>query len=148
MQISIRKAKKRDLQAIYNLVVELAIYEKEPNAVTATIENYHRDFEGGFFEAIVAEHDGVVIGMMLYYMTYSTWKGKMLYLEDFVVKQEFRQSGIGQELFEALLAEAKKQKAVLVKWQVLDWNTAAVKFYEKNNAAIERNWWTCKKFIS
>lgn len=148
MDIEIRKAKKNDLAAIYDLVVELAIYEKEPTAVTATLEEYHQDFEEGCFEALVAVQDEVVIGMMLYYMTYSTWKGKMLYLEDFVVKNDSRKLGIGQLLYNALLKEACHKKAKLIKWQVLDWNTPAIKFYEKNKAHIEKDWWTCKAFIS
>jgi len=80
-------------------------------------------------------------------MSYSTWKGKMLYLEDFVVKETFRQKGVGQLLFDAYLAVAKEKKAVMVKWQVLDWNEPALNFYERNNAIIEKNWWSGKIFL-
>ena len=139
-----RKGNFGDLAAIYALVVELAIYEREPQAVTATIRDYEQDFEAKVFDFLVAESDGVVVGMALYYMAYSTWKGKMLYLEDFVVKESARGSGVGQLLFDAFLGEAKGLGARLAKWQVLDWNEPALAFYEKNKATIEKNWWNGK----
>jgi len=146
-KINIRKALKADLPAVYNLVQELAIYEKEPEAVTATLSDYQNDFEAGIFESQVAEVKGKVVGIAIYYMTYSTWKGRMLYLEDFVVQESYRKFGIGQLLFDAFLAEAKKKKARMVKWQVLNWNEPALSFYRKNGAIIEKNWWSGKIFL-
>ena len=145
--IEVRKATKNDLEAIYGLVKELAIYEKEPEAVTATLEDYQNDFAEGVFEANVALYGEEIVGTTIYYMSYSTWKGKMLYLEDFVVKEAFRQKGVGQLLFDAYLAVAKEKKAVMIKWQVLDWNEPALNFYERNNAIIEKNWWSGKIFL-
>ncbi len=143
----IRQATAADIPAIYELVYDLAVYEKEPEALTATVEDYHRDFAEGCFEAILAEQEGKIQGMALYYDTYSTWKGKMLYLEDFVVKTEQRGLGIGQLLFDALLEVGRSKEAKLVKWQVLEWNEPAVKFYEKNKAIIDKTWWTGKIFL-
>ncbi len=77
-------------------------------------------------------------------MTFSTWKGKMLYLEDFVVKEAFRKKGVGQVLWNKYIDIAKEKDCALVKWQVLDWNEPAVKFYEKNGATIEKEWWNGK----
>jgi GNAT superfamily N-acetyltransferase len=142
--MQIRLAERQDLPAIHNLVRELAIYEKAEEEFVATLEDYQNDFDAHIFEALVAEEGGQIMGMTLYYMTYSTWKGRMLYLEDFVVGQAFRQKGIGQALFDAFLAKAKEKGCRLVKWQVLDWNTPAVKFYEKNKATIEKEWWNGK----
>jgi ribosomal protein S18 acetylase RimI-like enzyme len=85
--------------------------------------------------------------MALYYMTYSTWKGRMLYLEDFVVSAGFRRYGVGQRLFDAYLRRAKALECRLVKWQVLDWNEPAINFYRKNNAIIETEWWNGKIFL-
>ena len=81
--------------------------------------------------------------MALFYLTFSTWKGKMLYLEDFVVFNDYRRNGIGQMLFEAFLAEAQRLGCRLTKWQVLDWNQPAIDFYEKNQAQarIGGRWW-------
>ena len=141
---TIRTATASDLPAIYNLVTELAIYEKEPDAVTATLEDYQRDFAEGLFECQVAEQDGVVFGMTLYYLTYSTWRGKMLYLEDFVVNQSHRRTGAGKLLFMRVLEVAKEKNCRLLKWQVLDWNKPALDFYAKYNATIEKEWWNGK----
>ena len=140
MNITIRKATESDLPDVYHLVVSLAVYEKAEHEVKATLEDYQTDFRAGIFESHVAELDGKVVGMILYYMTYSTWKGRMLYLEDFVVYEEYRRLGIGQLLWNELEAEAKRQGAKLLKWQVLDWNEPAIKFYKKNNAIIETEW--------
>jgi Predicted acetyltransferase len=143
----VRQATKNDLKNIYSLVQELAIYEKEPQAVTATLEDYQNDFMEGVFEANVAMIGDKIIGTTIFYMSYSTWKGKMLYLEDFVVKQDYRQMGVGQLLFDAFLETAREKKAVMVKWQVLDWNEPALNFYKRNKAIIETNWWSGKIFL-
>ena len=146
--IKIRQAILADIPVIFSLVEELALYEKAPEAVITSVEIYERDFNAGIFEAIVAEKEGEIIGMALYYMAYSTWKGRMLYLEDFVVRESARRFGVGQLLFDAYLNVAKEKGATLVKWQVLDWNEPAVKFYEKNNATIEKEWWNGKIFLT
>ncbi len=148
--IQIRNTEAADIDAVYALVRELAVYEKAPEAHTATIEDYHRDFEVGIFESNVAVdvETNQVVGMILYYMSYSTWKGRMLYLEDFVVTENYRQYGIGQMLFETFLQIAREKRCKLVKWQVLDWNEPAIQFYRKNNAIIESEWYNGKIFLT
>ena len=146
-KLNIRRAEKKDLPAVHRLVGELAAYERAENEFVASLQDYYRDYEAGVFDALVAEKDGTVIGMMLYYMAYSTWKGRMLFLEDFVVDEDYRRSGVGQQMFEALKEEASKRKCRLIKWQVLDWNRPAIEFYEKNNALIETDWWNGKFFL-
>lgn len=143
-EVEIRLATPDDIPAIYNLVLLLAEYEKEKDSVTATIQDYQRDFEQGHFQALVALVDGKHIGMAFYYRSYSTWKGRMIYLDDLIVVEAWRRNGIGQMLFDAFLTEAKKWNTALVKWQVLDWNEPALKFYQKNKAMIETNWWNVK----
>ncbi len=147
MEISIRKATTKDLPAIHQLVRELAIYEEAETEFIATLKDYEKDFDDAVFSSFVAENEGKIIGMTIYYMTYSTWKGKMLYLEDFVVNEAFRKKGIGQMLFDAFLKEAQHLGARLVKWQVLDWNKPAIRFYEKNGATIEKEWWNGKIYF-
>lgn len=148
MNISIRTAQAPDLPAIHDLVRELAIYEKEEAEFVASLEEYQQDFKDHVFQALVAENaEKEIVGMALYYLTYSTWKGRMLYLEDFVVKEAYRKLGIGQQLFDDFLETAKAKKCRLVKWQVLDWNEPALKFYRKNHATIEKNWWNGKLFL-
>ena len=138
--ITVRTAEKKDLAAIHALVVELAVYENEPDAVTATLQDYEVDFEADFFRAFVAESDGNIVGMALYYIAYSTWKGRMLYLEDFVVTQSHRRQGLGELIFERVIEEARNIGANRMKWQVLDWNKPAIKFYEKYKAEFDEGW--------
>ena len=148
MDIVVRDAVHTDLPALHGLVRELAIYEKAESAFSATLAEYERDFAQGVFQAKVAEVGGEGVGLVLFFMHYSTWKGKMLYLEDFVVKEVFRGKGIGGLLFNAFLEEAKGRGCALVKWQVLDWNRPALDFYEKFGAVIETEWWTGKIFFN
>ena len=147
MKPVIRKALMEDIPSIHELVGELARYENGESEFIATIDEYGEDFRNGVFHALVAESGGEVIGMALYYMTYSTWKGKMLYLEDFVVRESHRRMGVGARLFEAFLHEARGLECRMVKWQVLDWNKPALDFYEKYSAIIEREWWNGKIFL-
>lgn len=144
MKIGVREARKEDLPGILDLVKELALYEKAPQEVTADLHTYQTAFKEGIFEAIVAEEDGEILGTCIFYMTFSTWKGKMLYLEDFVVRQSARRKGIGKLLFEKYLEMAREKECALVKWQVLDWNEPALSFYKKYDAIIEKEWWNAK----
>jgi N-acetylglutamate synthase-like GNAT family acetyltransferase len=147
MEVTIRKAQKSDIPQVHELVRELAIYEKAEKEFVAPLQLYYESLESGSIQCIVAECEAKVIGMALYYLSFSTWKGRMMYLEDFVVQSAFRSHGVGQQLFDAFLADAKSQDCTLVKWQVLDWNTPAIKFYEKNKAIIEKEWWNGKIFL-
>ncbi len=143
MKIIIKKAELKDLSAIYSLVKELATFENEPNEPTVSYEQFTKDFIT-HFECLVAESNKEVIAIALYYWGYSTWKGKMLYLDDLVVKQCYRRHKVGSQLFNAIMNIAKKENASRVSWQVLDWNKPAIKMYEKVNADFYTNWWTCK----
>ena len=80
-------------------------------------------------------------------MTFSTWKGRCTYLEDFVVKREYRKSGLGQLLYDRFLEESKAVNSTMARWQVLDWNEPAIKFYQKNKAVIDKEWWNCKVYF-
>ncbi len=144
MNISIVTAESEHIPDIYSLVEELAVFEKAREEIWLTLEDYQQLYRDGAFEAIVALSEEEVIGTCIYYMTFSTWKGKMLYLEDFVVRESERGLGVGQLLFDEFLQIAKNKGCALAKWQVLDWNEPAVKFYSKNNVIIDDGWWTCK----
>jgi len=136
----IRKATTEDLTQVLELVKELAVYEKKPLAVTATLADYKENFEAGVFDVIVATKNEKVVGMVLYFMTWSTWKGRMLYLEDFVISHQYRRQGIGKQLFDALIETAKQLKTKRIKWQVLDWNEPAIRFYEKYPTIFDEEW--------
>ena len=153
MKIDIRPATIADMPAVHALVRELAVYENAPEQHTATISDYEKDFSDGIFDVQLAvdssntEGSETIVGMIFYYFAYSTWRGRMMYLEDFVVTESYRQYGVGQLLFDQFLAISAEKGCVMTKWQVLDWNTPAVKFYEKNKATIEKEWWNGKIFL-
>lgn len=147
MEITIRKANIKDIRAIHALVCELAEYEKGLHRVTTTPESYVKDFNANVFDAFVAEVRGEIAGMALFYMNFSTWRGKMMYLEDFIVKESMRGHGIGAKLFEAFLEESKRQECTMVKWQVLDWNEPAINFYKKYDVVFDKEWVDCKIYF-
>lgn len=140
--MNIRTAKPGDEQAIHRLIVELAIYEKAPNEVTNTPQQLAIDlFEEGICDALVVENDQAeIVGFALYYTSYSTWKGRCLYLEDFYVLPEFRRGGIGAELFTLVVDEAKRRGVKRMDWQVLEWNEPALAFYKKQDAILDPEW--------
>lgn len=143
-KVKIRRGTYEDLSDIFGLVKALALFEKEPESVTTDLATYQSCFSEGLIHSFVATIDEKVVGMTLFYMAFSTWRGRMLYLDDFVVHDEYRSLGIGQMLFDATVQEAKDKGCTMMKWQVLDWNTEASRFYERNNAIVEKNWWNVK----
>ncbi len=144
--MNIRLAKKADLPQILALIKELAEYENGLHEVENTIEMMEADGFGEHpvFRAFVAESDAIITGIAIYYFRYSTWKGKCLYLEDLVVSQHQRGTGIGKLLFDRLVREAIDQKCRLLSWQVLDWNEPAINFYKKLEAQFDGEWLNCK----
>lgn len=138
----IRNAVKADCPAMMDLISELAIFEKAPEQVTVSLSHFE---ESGFGEkpvwwAFVAEIDGVIVAMALYYIRYSTWKGQRMYLEDIIVSEAYRGQGLGAALMEALIAEAKAKQFKGMIWQVLDWNEPAIQFYKKYQAHFDPEW--------
>ena len=142
MKINIREANKSDVSEIFNLINELAHYEKSEDKVLITISDLERDGfgENPLFWVLVAEVDKKIVGMAFYYIRYSTWSGKCFYLEDFFVKIKYRRSGVGSLLFEECIRITKKINANSLVWQVLNWNTVAINFYNKYNAELKNNW--------
>lgn len=142
MQIGIREARKEDCVRLLELVKELAAFEKAPDEVTVTIQEFE---DAGFgdkpvWKSFVAEVDGRIEGFALYYVRYSTWKGCRLYLEDFIITEEMRCKGLGKLLFHTIIKEAKEKGFNGMTWQVLDWNEPAISFYKKYDAQLESEW--------
>ena len=140
--VTIRKAVQEDMIAVHALITELAIYEREPNAVIISVDDLIRHgFSEQRFHCFVAEHKkSGIVGMALYYSRYSTWKGPTLHLEDLYVKPEHRQAGLGIELFDKVVDEATKQNVGRMEWTVLEWNEPALNFYKKYNATLDSEW--------
>lgn len=142
MNITIRKAEKKDCPRLLELIHELALYEKAPHEVTVDLDHFE---ESGFSEkpvwwAFVAEVDERVEGFALYYIRYSTWKGQCIYLEDLLVTEKMRGKGLGKLLFEKVIEETKTRNFKRMVWQVLDWNEPAINFYKKYNATLDPEW--------
>jgi GNAT superfamily N-acetyltransferase len=146
MDITIRKGVRDDLPQVLGLIKELAAYEKAPGEVAVSVEEMERDGfgENPVFRFFVAERDGKIIGISLYYVKYSTWKGKCIFLEDIIVTEKHRKSGIGRKLFDEVVKVAKAMHVRRMEWQVLEWNEPAIKFYEKVNSNFDAEWVNCK----
>ncbi len=138
----VRKGTKKDLPQVLTLIKELAAYEKEPDAVTLTLKELEEDGFGAnpIYGLFIAETDGTIIGISLYYEKYSTWKGRSIFLEDIIVTESHRGKGIGKQLFENVIAIAKSRKAARMEWQVLDWNKPAIGFYNRYGAILDGEW--------
>ena len=141
--ITIRKAQPEDAPSVFQLIQELAEYERAPLEVINSPEQMLRDGfpETSWFGCIVAESQDQVIGMALWYLRYSTWKGVCMYLEDLYVRPAFRRQGTGEALFLSLKELAEKKNCRRLVWQVLDWNEPAIHFYEKLGSQFDKGWW-------
>jgi GNAT superfamily N-acetyltransferase len=145
-QVYIRFANKQDLPDVYGLIKELAEFENSPHEPTVSLEDFIEDGSGArpSYHVIVAVKDLEIVGIALYYLGYSTWKGNMMYLDDLVVKNEFRRLGVGKLLFQALIAAAREHGVNQLRWHVLSWNEPAIGFYKKIDADLDSEWITCK----
>ncbi len=140
--MNIRKGRIEDMPAVLGLIKELATFEKEPQAVVVTVNELERDGFGvkPLFHTFIAEENDEIVGMALYYYRYSTWKGKTIHLEDLIVKEEKRGVGLGFKLYSEVIAQGKYDGVRRIEWNVLDWNTPAIDFYEKSGAKIYKDW--------
>ncbi|KAJ2925424.1 hypothetical protein H1R20_g11694, partial [Candolleomyces eurysporus] len=144
----IREATPDDVDTILQLIIDLAIYEKEPDAVKATPELLRKNlFESPYAHALIAfsgsaDAPGEAVGLALYFFNYSTWTGRPgLYLEDLYVKQDYRSHGIGKALFNRLGRVAEERGCARMDWAVLTWNQPSIDFYEKRLGAQRMSDW-------
>lgn len=138
----IRKGEQKDMKSVLELIQELAVFEKEPDAVELTVADLERDGFGSnpLFHTFVAEIDENIVGIALYYYRYSTWKGKTIHLEDLIVKENQRGSGVGFALYSKIIEQGKMDNVRRIEWAVLDWNIPAIEFYKKSGAKILEDW--------
>jgi GNAT superfamily N-acetyltransferase len=146
MDIDIRKGTPSDMPDVLRLIRELATFEREPEAVVLTADDLVRDGYGKnpLFQTLVAEVDGSVVGMALFYPRYSTWKGPTVHLEDLIVTESYRERGIGKALYTKVLEYSYELGVRRVEWVVLDWNTPAIDFYLDTGAVVLRDWDTAQ----
>lgn len=142
MDYSIRFATKNDMSQVLDLIMELAHFEKEPNAVELTVQDLQNDGFGDApkFKCFVAESNTKIVGIALVYMRYSTWKGEVLHLEDLIISQAMRGSGLGTALLNEVVRYGDSLGVKRVCWEVIDWNEPAIAFYEKKGANVKRDW--------
>jgi GNAT superfamily N-acetyltransferase len=145
-KVEIRQATTEDLPAVYELIKELAIYEEAPDEPTNPLDTFIADGSGQHpkFRVLIAQFGTEIIGIALYYLGYSTWKGSMMYLDDLVVKESWRRKGIGKQLFEQLIEKAREHEVNQLRWHVLNWNEPAIAFYQQIGAHLDPTWITCK----
>jgi GNAT superfamily N-acetyltransferase len=138
----IRRGTPIDMPSVLSLIKELALYEKEPDAVVVTVDDLVRDgfSENPLFHCFVAEVNDQIIGIALYYYRYSTWKGKTIHLEDLIVKEKERGIGAGMALYKEVIKQGEKDGVRRIEWAVLDWNQNAIDFYEKTGAKVLSDW--------
>lgn len=142
MKPNIRKATATDCKQLLELVHELARYERAPEEVTVSLDEF---INAGFgdhpvWEAFVADVNGRIIGMSLFYIRYSTWKGRRLYLEDIIVTEHMRGKGVGKLLFDETWKLCQTRGYSGMAWQVLEWNEPAIQFYKKYGATFDGEW--------
>ena len=142
MDFTIRNAKKQDMAAVLDLIVELAVFEEEPDAVEVTTESLIADGFGNqpAFKCFVAEVDKKVVGAAIVYNRFSTWKGKILHLEDLIVNQNMRGHGVGSALLDEVVKHGYSLGVKRINWEVISWNEGAIKLYERKGAKVLRNW--------
>jgi GNAT superfamily N-acetyltransferase len=140
--MNIRQGRPEDMEGVLALIQELAVFEKEPDAVLITVSDLVRDGFGAnpLFHVFVAEVAAEIVGIALYYYRYSTWKGKTIHLEDLVVKESMRGTGLGYALYSEIIKQAKKDQVRRIDWNVLEWNTTAITFYENSGAKVLDEW--------
>ncbi len=140
--MKVRQAIKEDMPQVLDLIIELAIFEKEPDVVEVTVADLEKEGfgENPLFICFVAEIENIIVGAALVYYRFSTWKGRTLHLEDLIVKEANRGNGIGEALYQQVMKFAHDQGLKRVAWDVLDWNTGAIRFYERSGAKIMQDW--------
>lgn len=148
MNFIIQKAETKDIPSILVLIKELAVFERQPNAVILSEGELEQALfgENPWVFIYVAEMENKVVGMALYYYGFSTWKGRSLHLEDLIVNENYRKLGIGRALMNQVIQVAKTEKVERMSWEVLDWNEPAVKFYESLGTEFYKDWWLCRLF--
>jgi GNAT superfamily N-acetyltransferase len=145
--LNIRTATADDIPLILDFIRGLAEYERAPEQAVASGEDLLRDGWGPEpkFRVVIAEWDGKPAGFALFFYNYSTWQGRPgLYLEDLFVRPEFRGKGIGKALLLHLAQIAVRENCGRFQWQVLDWNTPAIEFYESLGANTLKEWLTMR----
>lgn len=142
MDFIVRQGEEKDMQSVFDLITELAVFEKEPDAVDISVTDLINDgfSENPKFKIFVAEQENQIIGIALFYERYSTWKGRTIHLEDLIVTKNKQKIGAGKALYTAVLKYAFDHDFNRVAWEVIDWNVNAIDFYKSTGATYLKDW--------
>lgn len=148
MSFIIRQGNREDVPGIFGLIKELAQFERAPEAVVNTEKKLIEDGfgENSIYRVFVAEDvkTNHIVGIALYFIAYSTWKGKLVYLDDLVVTETYRRYGVGRKLINEVLKETARMGVEQIRWQVLEWNAPAIEFYKSLGAELDPEWINCR----
>lgn len=143
MSTTIRQARPTDVQAIYDMIYELAVYEKAPEEVVTTPDEIEATLfgEGSKTEALICEIEGKIAGYAVFFTSYSTWLGRNgIYMEDLYISPDFRGKGAGKALLKHIARFAVERNCGRLEWSVLDWNQPAIDFYLSIGALPQSEW--------
>lgn len=143
MSTTIRQARPTDANAIYDMIYELAVYEKAPEEVVTTADEIRATLfgEGSKTEALICEIDGKIAGYAVFFTSYSTWLGRNgIYMEDLYISPDFRGQGAGKALLKHIAQCAVQRKCGRLEWSVLNWNQPAIDFYLSIGALPQSEW--------
>lgn len=142
--MTVRKGNVTDIPAVFELIKALAAYENAPEQVVNNPEKMLKEYQGGAYDFFVAEYNERIVGFALYFFSYSTWKGRSMYLDDLFVMDEFRSQGFGRKLLKKVIEEAQSLNLPRLHWQVLNWNEPAIQFYRKAGVEFDGEWINCR----
>ncbi len=143
MEYQIREAKREDMPKVLELIMELAKHENAENEVEISVKDLETEgFDNGNFKCFVADVDGKLAGMALVYFRFSTWKGRTVHLEDLIVTESMRGTGLGGALYNQVVKYGYEHGVKRVEWVVSEGNKNAIEFYENTGADIKKNWYT------
>ena len=145
MNFLIRKATPEDFSAIFKLIKDFSVFQKTPDKLTITLPQMLENKD--FFQCLVVENEGEIIGFASFFWAYYSWSGKALYLDDLYVEQTYRGHQIGTRLMEKLIDLANAEKCHKIRWQVSHWNSEAIEFYKKMGAQIDRTDINCDLYL-
>ncbi|WP_273209753.1 GNAT family N-acetyltransferase [Runella zeae] len=145
MNFLIRKATPEDFPAIFKLIKDFSVFQKTPDKLTITLPQMLENKD--FFQCLVVENEGEIIGFASFFWAYYSWSGKALYLDDLYVEQTYRGHQIGTRLMEKLIDLANAEKCHKIRWQVSHWNSEAIEFYKKMGAQIDRTDINCDLYL-
>ncbi|MDF7821654.1 GNAT family N-acetyltransferase [Runella sp. MFBS21] len=145
MNFLIRKATQEDFPAIFKLIKDFSVFQKTPDKLTITLPQMLENKD--FFQCLVVENEGEIIGFASFFWAYYSWSGKALYLDDLYVEQTYRGHQIGTRLMEKLIDLANAEKCHKIRWQVSHWNSEAIEFYKKMGAQIDRTDINCDLYL-